>query len=327
MGWAKENLGSSECKQIAEGLFQVKRDYGGVKLHGYCPVHGDKSSASFVYHYGSDWCKCQSCEFGGDLVKLWAEVTGHDHQDIKAFKAEFGEGSDSFSQKKRDRKPTSKPKSEPAPEIYIPETVLEALPPLPPERIQEMIEKRRWTEAAVRKMDLREFVAGGKHHKIAFPIRDAQGRLCNIRLYQPGAPKLKMISWYDERCHKCGATWTKKDKAKVCSTCNTLPLDYGRTRLYPAPPQWAKGLIWLLEGESDLMCALSQGLNATTQTAGAGTWPDEFSPEFAGRDVVIAYDADKAGFNGSMKAAKSIAEHAKSVRVITWPEWMGGNDG
>jgi len=326
MGWALENLGSGECKAIAEGLFRVERDYGGAKLHGFCPVHGDKSSASFVYHYGADWCKCQSCGFGGDLVKLWAEVTGHDHQDIKAFKTEFGEGSDALPREKRARAPASAPKPERPAEIFIPEEILEALPPLPTERLQELIEKRRWTEAAIKKMDLREYLAGGKHSKIAFPIRDAQGKLCNIRLYQPGADRLKMISWYDPKCHICAATWTKKNKAKVCSSCGALPLDYGRTRLYPAPPFWGKGLLWLVEGESDLLCALSHGLSAVTQTAGAGTWPEEFSSEFAGRDVAIAYDADKAGFNGALKAAKSIAEHARSVRVIQWPEWMGGDE-
>jgi len=324
MGWALENLGSAECKQIAEGLFKVERDYGGVKLHGFCPVHGDKSSASFVYHYGSDWCKCQSCDFGGDLVKLWAEVTGHDHQDIKSFKAEFGDGGHSPSPK-RNRNPAPE-KKDPPPELFIDESVLDSLPPLPPDRIQEMIEQRRWTEAAIVRMDLREYLAGGKHRKIAFPVRDDQGRLCNIRLYQPGAAKFKMISWADPACQACGGKWTRKDKAKLCADCGALPLDYGRTRLYPAPSQWGRGLIWLVEGESDLLCALSQGLNAVTQTAGAGTWPDEFSAAFAGRDVAIAYDADKAGHNGAMKAAKSIAENAKSVRVIQWPEWMGGGE-
>ena len=328
MGWALENYGSGECKTIAEGLFKVEREYGAGKLHGYCPVHGDKSSASFVYSYEGDWCKCQSCGFGGDLVKLWAEVTGHDHQDIKAFKAEFGEGAGTYTPKKRRTGQTSKPKTaeEPPPEVFVDEEHLDALPPIPDARIKELIDTRGWTPAAIAEMDLRQFVAGGRHKKIAIPVRDDQGRLCNIRLYQPGAKVAKCISWYDPVCQKCGGQWHKPEKQKLCSQCGALPTDYGYTRLLPAPSQWKAGQIWLVEGESDLLCALSKGVNATTQTAGAGTWRERFSPSFAGRDVIIAYDADGTGHKGAMQAAKSIAEHAKSVRVLVWPKWMGGAD-
>ncbi len=325
MGWALDNLGSADCRRIAEGLFDVDAVYKGDRLHGYCPVHGDKKSASFVYNFEEDWCKCQSCGFGGDLVKLWCELTRHDHQDLKAFKDEFGEGVDTYPRKTPRKTLTRTPKKPPA-DVFIDESVLQSLPPLPEERIKQLEQDRGWTAEAISRMDLREFLAGGKYAKIAFPIRDEEGRLCNIRLYQPGAAKLKMISWYDEKCHLCGSTWTKKNKQKVCSGCGSLPLDYGRTRLYPPPSQWKRGMIWLIEGESDLLCALSHGLNAVTQTAGAGTWEnnaDDFNPHFSGCDVVIAYDADQAGYKGAMKAAKSLANAGTaSVRVISWPEWM-----
>jgi hypothetical protein len=324
MGWALENLGSSECRQIAEGLFEVEKVFGGKKLHGLCPVHGEKS-ASFVYNFEEDWCKCKSCSFGGDLVKLWAEVTGHDHQDIRAFKEEFGEGSDTFTPSNPRKKATSATKKNPLPDVFIYESVFAALQPLPPDRVQEMMAKRGWTQAALDRLDLREFVAFGKHRKVAFPVRDEQGRLCNIRLYQPGAKQMKVISWYDERCHVCGSAWGKENKQKICPQCQSLPVDYGRTRLVPAPQEWTKETVWLVEGEPDLVCALSRGLNAVTQTAGAGTWDlnaEEFNPHFSGRDVVIAYDADITGYKGAMKVAKSLAGTAKSVRVLIWPAWM-----
>jgi putative DNA primase/helicase len=86
---------------------------------------------------------------------------------------------------------------------------------------------------------------------------------------------------------------------------------------------WKPGTIWLCEGESDMIAARSAGLNAVTQTAGCGTWPDEFSEAFSGRDVIVVYDADLAGYRGALKAAESLAIHAKSVRVMIWPELMG----
>jgi len=325
MGWAAENLSSHERQRIAEGLFKVERIYGDAKLHGYCPLHNDKGSASFVYHFAADWYKCQSCKAGGDLVNLWCEVNGHDRQDLKAFKDEFGEGAPSRSRRPAAKKTAATPKTEPRPDVFIDESVLAALPPLSPEKISELQRMRGWKSEVIARMDLREFVAQGKYKKIALPIRDDQGRLCNIRLYQPGAEKMKMISWYDQACTVCGGAWKKVNKAKVCSGCGALPIDYGRTRLYPPPLQWKPGLLWLVEGESDLLCALSHGLNATTQTAGAGTWTDDFSQQMAGRDVVVAYDADGTGHKGALAAAESITLHAKSVRVFVWPELMGAS--
>ncbi len=81
-------------------------------------------------------------------------------------------------------------------------------------------------------------------------------------------------------------------------------------------------IIWLCEGESDTICALSQGLEAVCQTGGAGTWKPGFSSWFVNRHVVIAYDADRAGWEGALKAASALARVAASVRVVRWPDFM-----
>lgn len=324
MGYALEELGPDRCRQIAEGLFKVEKVYG-EKLHGFCPIHGDKKSASFVYHTAEDWYKCKSCQEGGDLVKLWCEIQGMDSrgEGFKAFKAEYvDDGLSRSTPKKPNKRRASKPKKE-APEVFVPEDAFAALPPLPPERVTELRRLRGWSPEVIELLELREFADRGKP-RIAMPIRDDEGRLCNVRLYQPGADQYKVISWYDKACLKCGGQWKRVDKKKICSQCAAAPNDYGRTRLYPPPSRWKPGLLWVMEGESDLICALSHGLNAVTQTAGCGTWRDEFSESMDGRDVVIAYDADKPGFKGALQAAQAIAAQAKSVRVIRWPEMMGG---
>jgi putative DNA primase/helicase len=327
MGYALEELGPEGCRQIGEGLFKVEKVYG-EKLHGFCPIHGDQKSASFVYHFGEDWFKCKSCGAGGDLVNLWCEIHGMDSRGdgFRAFKGEFvesvpGPRSRVPSRKKKDPRPETR---DPGPEVFIDEAEFAALPPLPPSRVQELKDSRGWSGAVISRLELREF-DDGRNKKIAIPIRDDEGRLCNIRLYQPGADQFKVISWYDRACKACGGAWKRVDKAKVCGKCGGSPNDYGRTRLYPPPSQWKpSGQLWLVEGEPDLICALSQGLNAVTQTAGCGTWREDFSEAMAGRDVVIAYDADQAGWKGARGAAESISHHAKSVRVLRWPEVMGG---
>ena len=338
MGYALEELGPEKCREIAEGLFKVEKMYGGVKLHGFCPIHGDKKSSSFVYHFVEDWFKCKSCGAGGDLVTLWQEVTGKGFRD---FKEEFGAGEMSTGQRKPGRSHSAKPpgdvidesgwEQQRLPDVFVPEEVLDALPPLPAERIADLREKRCWSPQVIEILDLREYTDPKGMKRIAIPIRDDQGRLCNIRLYQPGAGQFKVISWYDAKCQACGGKWKAtvdgKSKKKICKECGALPNDYGRTRLWPPPSQWKQGLLWICEGEPDTICALSQGLNAVTQTAGCGTWRDEFSRMMAGRDVVIAYDADHAGFKGAYAAAASIAQQAKSMRMLVWPRMMGESGG
>lgn len=325
MGYALTELGAERCAEIAQGLFKVEKIYG-EKLHGFCPVHGDQASASFVYVPSGDWYKCQSCGAGGDLVNLWCLVHGLDShgEGFKAFKSEFVGGGESKPRAKAPLRLVQAAAAAPAPEVWVDEADLAALPPLPSERVTELRRLRGWSARVIADMDLREFDDGRGNKRIAMPIRDGEGRLGNIRLYLPGASQYKIISWYDQRCKACGGAWKTVDKKKRCKECDGAPNDYGRTRLYPAPARWKRdGLLWLCEGEPDLLCALSQGLNAVTQTAGCGTWPEEFSAAMAGRDVVISYDADGAGFRGAQKAADSIALQAKSVRVLRWPEIMG----
>jgi len=333
MGYALEQLGPDKCREIAEGLFKVEKIYGDVKLHGFCPIHGDHKTSSFVYHFAEDWFKCQSCGAGGDLVTLWQEVTGKGFLD---FKAEYGDGEVKAGSKTPAKRQATRPPvdkidesgwgQQRLPDVYLDEKCLEALPPLPATRIAELKDQRRWSPQVIEILDLREFTDVMGNKRIAIPIRDDEGRLCNIRLYSPGADMYKVISWFDQLCPACGGKWKVvvkgKSKEKSCKECGALPNDYGRTRLWPPASQWKPGVLWICEGEPDTICALSQGLNAVTQTAGCGTWRDEFSRLMAGRDVVIAYDADIAGFKGAHVAAASISEQAKSVRVLVWPELM-----
>lgn len=321
MGYALEQLGSSTCQSIAEDLFTEVDRIRGSKINGCCPVHGEKTASAF-YDFDKDVFSCSACGFKGDLVRLWCELNGLDDQGdgFKEFKERFVGGGDKKPAPDRRKE---RPAPEPAPEVFVPEEDYQALQPLPPERVRELRRTRGWSPEVIERMGLREFKDFRGNERIAMPIRDDAGRLGNIRLYLPGAAEFKCISWYDQACRACGGRFKVVKKKKQCQQCGAAPNDYGRTRLYPAPGQWKRdGLVWLVEGEPDLLCALSQGLNAVTQTAGCGTWPEEFSGAFAGRDVVIAYDADGAGWKGAMKAAESLALVAKSVRVIRWPEVM-----
>jgi putative DNA primase/helicase len=328
MGWALEHLGDAACKEIAEDLFRVEKIYG-TKLHGFCPIHGDVKSSSFFYNWERDSYGCQSCGEKGDLVKLWCHVHGLDGQDLGAFMKEFADDALSDRPRSTRKKPAGDKVDDSGwsqqrlPDVFVSEEVYEALPVIPEADLVEIMGRRKWSRDVLELHGVKRFTDIKGKHRFAIPIRDDQGRLCNIRLYLPGADQYKLISWFDQVCPHCGGKLATVAKKKQCKECSKAPNDYGRTRLFPAPCFWRPGVLWLCEGEPDTLCALSQGINAVTQTAGCGTWPDEFSQAMAGRDVVICYDADIAGHKGAMKAAASLIKHVKSVRVMIWPDSMG----
>ncbi|MAE82916.1 MAG: hypothetical protein CMB80_09290 [Flammeovirgaceae bacterium] len=134
-------------------------------------------------------------------------------------------------------------------------------------------------------------------HKIGFdgkrfsiPISNKAGQYLNIRRYRP------------------------KDKNKVIS----YGKGYGKSRLFPFSSLESNPVL-IMEGEPDTLCALSAGFNAVTQTTGAGTWKVDQSYPFKDKDVVIAYDNDKAGKEGAEKVAITLMNKAKSIRIIELP--------
>lgn len=340
MGWADEHLSEGVRRQIAEQLMgstggRIQDVPSKGELIGLCPLH-DESNPSFAYNYRKDVYNCSSGCGGGDLVRLFGEINGLGKGAIKEFKAKYAadvdDGGRATPRSGRDRPAGGKTggrASEPV--LYVPESEWAKLPPLPEHQIQYLEAERGWTRQTIEALDLRlylntdnpERVKTSAKGRVAIPVRAADGRLYNIRMYQPKGSANKVMSY------RMGLP-----KAKDKRT-------FGKTRLWPAEclgTQSEEGAtrlragsvgsridptpLWLCEGEPDVICARAQGLEAVTQTAGAKTWPHKFSEAFAGRDVIICYDADQPGRDGAAKAAESLARHAERVRIIKWPEFM-----
>jgi len=183
-----------------------------------------------------------------------------------------------------------------------------ALPPLPPEWVKRMGEERGWTPEAITAADLRLWTFKGQQ-RIAFPIRDEEGRLCNVRLYLPKAKgkQLKMINWFEG-----------EGDGKVT---------FGGDRLWPHPSTWVDGPVWLIEGEPDRVAGLSKLLpgNVVTRTGGARSWKDEWTEQFRDRDVILCLDADKVGMAGAERVAQELLGVARRIRVVLWPRFMWEN--
>jgi|LGOV01.1.fsa_nt_gb putative DNA primase/helicase len=301
MSFALDNLSADERLAIAKDCFQVTEQRG-HELHGLCPFHAEKQP-SFSYNVEKDLCNCFSCGESGDLVTLWGQARG------------YGDNKDAFLAFREQHappdtpgKPASKSRSGGARSAtrgdggaaevtkIIPEADYEKLAPLPEGWRQRCRDQFTWTEAAIEGAGLRLWKSVNGDERIAIPIRRDDGALVNIRLYKPGAVDNKVTSWGK---------------------------GFGKSKLTPAPSTWSKSPILITEGEKDRITALSHGFNACTQTAGANSWDDKFTRFFSGRDAIIAYDADEKGAEGAQKVAKKLLEVAKTVRILTWPDYMG----
>lgn len=296
MSFCLERLTDSDRQRIASTLFKVEQTYERTgEMIGRCPLHTD-DNPSFSYNYQKDLWNCLAGCGGGDLIELYCRLRGQGKEaGFKAFCAEYGIELGSKYKSSDDAKGED---LEEAWGTFVPLTAV---------WIERMAAERGWSAAACSMLDLRlqtryrsretgKLVELQTPERIAMPVRDTASKLRNIRLYKPGATEMKIISWGK---------------------------GFGEARLFPPAPLQASGPVLLCEGEADTVCAISNGFNAITQTSKLKNWPAAQAAVFAGRDVVIAYDADEPGREYARWAAKSIAPVAASVRLLEWPDWMG----
>lgn len=336
MGIALKHLPEEQRASIARELFKAtSHEEQKGEIHGLCPIH-QESNPSFSYNIKKDQYHCFSCGASGDLLKLWCEVNGHGQKEgFKAFCTKYaidpGQGDKGVGA----RRAGGGGGEPPLKDIDL-EAVWALFPPLPDAWIERLEKIRGWSRRWIEILDLRlqthyqhkssgALVKVKKPERVAIPIRDAAGKLVNIRLYLPGGGQYKIVSWakstgqarlfpavpYYEADSMQVTTFTYEAKGNVAA-----PKDkFVDNRLL--------GAILLCEGESDTICALSHGFNAITQTSKLKNWPAEHLAPFKGRDVVIAYDADAAGVKYGQFAALALAGVAKSIRTIQWPSFMG----
>lgn len=77
--------------------------------------------------------------------------------------------------------------------------------------------------------------------------------------------------------------------------------------------------VYIVEGEKDVNRLQEAGLLATTNPAGAGKWRDEHARHLNGRDIIILPDNDAVGHRHATQVAKSVSQHARSVKVVHLP--------
>lgn len=79
-------------------------------------------------------------------------------------------------------------------------------------------------------------------------------------------------------------------------------------------------VVFVLEGEKDVVTAEGFGLVATTSPGGVGMgWRDEYDQHFAGADVVVVPDSDAQGRNHAANIANHLLKVARRARMLTLP--------
>lgn len=127
--------------------------------------------------------------------------------------------------------------------------------------------------------------------RVWIPVKDDDGAYVNVRKYKPGAQQGKVIGY---------------------------AAGYNKCRIFPARAQ-LKTVVYIMEGEMDVLCARSLGLPAYTQTAGALTWDASYNYYFTDKIVYICYDNDDQGREGAKVVANSLAPVAKRVHIVDLP--------
>lgn len=148
---------------------------------------------------------------------------------------------------------------------------------------------------------LEKFGIGFNEGRFTIPVRDAQGRLVNVRRYKPNAtePKDKMMSW---------------------------SRGTGTRRLFLPDVLEHHDEVILVEGEMDAIIGQQYGLPTMSHTAGASSWDARWNLEFEDKVVFICYDCDDAGRRGARKVEGQLQRYAKRVHVISLPMKEKGAD-
>lgn len=96
--------------------------------------------------------------------------------------------------------------------------------------------------------------------------------------------------------------------------------------LYRLPEVLKSETVWIVEGEKDADNLASLGLTATCNVGGAGKWLDGYTEALAGKHIVLCGDNDKPGQDHVALVFESVAQKAKSVRIVKLPGVKDASD-
>lgn len=256
------------------------------ETRAFCPEHENpdtSSSPSASFNFDSGVWNCQGCESGGRIEVLAKAM---------AKNRNFQNGHDSNGSSNGATRPQTHQRPATAAMADLPKDKdirawhkkLLASP-----QLLGVLTRDRLLESAT----MEEFQIGHDGQRYTLPIYDADGKLVNVRRYDP-------------HC--------KTIKAKMISIRG-----HGDARLFRPDLLADWDTVVICEGEMDMMVGWQAGLPVITHTGGALTFMQEWGTAFAGKTVFICYDLDDSGIKGARKAANILKPHATAVYILKLP--------
>lgn len=295
----------------------VKKSTGGW-FSAKCPFHDDKENSFAFKPESSNWKCYAGCApgngKGNNGITFHAKLFFGDNtsEAYKDLIHQYVEGKDPMPKSKREKSQTKNTETKKPP---IKPEVWKSYPQIPQKIKERYFRDKGWTEEGIQILDIRHGVFHGRSdgtilpendaqftHRVSIPVFDKMGFIRNIIGYNPDATE-------------------KWKKFKPFAT------GYGKFRLLPAAPKEEDDTVYIMEGISDLVCAISHGLNAITGTMQSGLWTKQDKEMFRGKQVIICQDVDKPGSEHALRTAKMLRGTAKSLHLIQWPEFMHGENG
>ena len=252
-----------------------------------CPFHDDKVPSANVNVNTTAWF-CHACGAKGSVLDL---VMKRDNIEYKEALAIVGEAA-GMPPPTLDRKGNG-----------------QAGPAVPSAKAagvkltEEMV--KGWHEAALRNADLMrwftehrgytvetvdKYQLGWDGTRVTIPIRDAAGKLVNVRRY------------------------LRDSKGSQGKMLGFAP-GFNEARLFPIDALSDAEII-LVEGEWDAMLLRQYGFNAMSVTSGAGIFNNEWVELFSDKQVTICYDNDKAGQDGAIAVATKLSTNLLATVLI-----------
>jgi putative DNA primase/helicase len=280
-----------QAEYEALGVRDLKES--GDSIQGYCPIHDDQNTRSFSFFKKTGYWKCFAGCGSGSLYDLDIRINGGEFRgSLFRYASKYSITPPAVA------KPPRPPISEDVPAKYHAALLSNQ------KRLDWLITgKRGLTLPTIQKYQI-----GWNGDRYTIPVRDAQGTLVNIRVYDRQATddQYKMISY------------SIKD--------GDIKHTYGETRLYgldeflKAPED--KPII-ICEGEWDRLILEQNGFHAMTGTTGVGTFKPEWKDLFRGRHAYVCFDNDDPGRSGALKVAEILHKTAASVHIIALPDDVG----
>lgn len=141
-----------------------------------------------------------------------------------------------------------------------------------------------------------------KTKRTTIPIFDDKGNLINIRQHSRH----------------------KKDRDNGLKVIGIK--GFNSVKLYPLSAL-SHDVIFIMAGEFDMLLAHTLGLDsAITKTGPEKQWYNKWNYLFKGKNIIIIYDNDKAGVEGSLLIANNLFSVAKSVKILKLPVSEKGED-